>query len=41
MKLCIIGGGALGVQIAHIAVKCGISVVGFFDDTISNGEMVG
>lgn len=40
MKLGIIGGGALGIQLAHLAEKCGYSVMGFFDDTKPIGEAV-
>lgn len=40
MNVCIIGAGALGIQIAHLANKCGFLVVGFFDDTLSQGTCV-
>lgn len=40
MNVCIIGAGALGIQIAHLANKCGFQVVGFFDDTLSQGISV-
>lgn len=40
MKLGIIGAGALGIQLAHLAEKCGYSVAGFFDDTKPIGEVI-
>lgn len=40
MKVCIIGAGALGIQLAHLANKCGLQVVGYFDDTFLKGANV-
>ncbi len=40
-KLAIIGAGDLGQLIAHHAIYCGYTVVGFYDDTLPKGSLKG